>query len=93
MAYASFKKLTLGIGAIVVAAAVHPVHADQATAQDIADLKRVQQHLEQQARSTKPAAAAPLRREADRLQGVIEALERGEHVDPSALNPAAGYQK
>lgn len=71
-----------------------PVHATEtATDKDITALKGHKQRLEARARDTKPARSGEYKREADRLQRVIDALERGESVDPSALDPAAGHFK
>lgn len=86
-------KLIGGAALVLATIASASAWADPTTDQEIAELKTTQQHLVQQARNTKPAAAAPLTREANRLQGVIDSLERGEHVDPSALNPEAGRLK
>jgi len=81
------NRMLASIAAMVLAIAGTPAYAEQTTEQEIAELKTAQQHLQQQARATKPAAAGKYQREADRLQGVIDALERGEHVDPSAVKP------
>jgi hypothetical protein len=82
----------LAVAVIGAALLGTPAGASESAAdEEVSVLKNRQRRLEARARDTKPARAGEYQREADRLQRVIDALERGENVDPSALNPAAGH--
>lgn len=79
------KTMTLGLAILSIAGTVG---AAEAPKRDVAALEESRDAVAWEARNTKGVDQNQLREEQQRLQGLIDSLNQGGHVDPSDVDRA-----
>ena len=84
------RKMMMGLAGLVIATTVG---AAEAPKNDAAALRDSQQNLVWEARNAKGVDRQQLREEAQRLQLLIDDVERGRKVDPAEIDRALGRSR